>query len=64
MTREQHATAAEDLLGQADKWMNADYGWKGTLSSEQRLAYRMADLAAAQVHATLATVPRDGWGNA
>lgn len=40
------------LIDDAAHWMNADIGWKAELSSEERIARRMADLAEAQVHAT------------
>ncbi|MEU8907001.1 hypothetical protein [Streptomyces mirabilis] len=53
-TGPEHYREAERLEHQADTWMNADIGWKAGLSATERLAYRMADLAAAQVHATLA----------
>ncbi|MFF0139706.1 hypothetical protein ACFYRN_25035 [Streptomyces sp. NPDC005227] len=53
-TGPEHYVEAERLERQADTWMNADTGWKGGLTTTERLAYRMADLAAAQVHATLA----------
>lgn len=46
--------AARDLIDQADEWMDADSGWKAQLSSEERLQRRSADLASAQVLATLA----------
>lgn len=49
-----HYDEAEKLLKQADHWLNADTGWMATMSTEERLARRAADLAAAQVHATLA----------
>jgi hypothetical protein len=44
------------LREQAAEWMDADIGWRRTLTTEQLLAYRMADLADAQLHATLALV--------
>ncbi|MGW1498953.1 hypothetical protein ACWCQW_10335 [Streptomyces mirabilis] len=53
-TGPEHYIEAERLEQQADTWMDADTGWKARLSTAERLAYRMADLAAAQVHATLA----------
>lgn len=53
-TGPEHYTEAERLQRQAASWMDADTGWKANLSTEERLAYRMADLAEAQVHATLA----------
>lgn len=37
----------------ARDWMDADTGWKGALSTEERLARQAADLADAQVCATL-----------
>ena len=54
MTGPEHYREAERLAEQADVVMNADYGWMGGLSSEERLQRRMAYLADAQVHATLA----------
>jgi hypothetical protein len=54
MTGPEHYREAERLIAQADGWLDADYGWKATLSREERIGYRAADLAAAQVHATLA----------
>ncbi|WP_069769734.1 hypothetical protein [Streptomyces sp. LUP30] len=54
MTGPEHYREAERLTDQANSWANADTGWKAHLSSEERIAYRMADLAEAQVHATLA----------
>lgn len=45
---------AERLRERAAEWMDVDYGWRGELSAQERLAYRMADLAEAQVCATLA----------
>ena len=53
-TGPEHYLEAERLQEQADTWMDADTGWKAGLTAAERLAYRMADLAAAQVHATLA----------
>lgn len=54
MTGPEHYREAERLTIQANTWANADMGWKAHLSSEERIAYRMADLAEAQVHANLA----------
>jgi hypothetical protein len=54
VTGPQHYREAERLIGEAGGWMNADVGWRGTLSAGERLAYRAGDLAEAQVHATLA----------
>lgn len=54
MTGPDHYREAERLASQADAWMDADTGWKAALASEERIARRAADLAAAQVHATLA----------
>lgn len=54
MTGPEHFREAERLTDQANSWANADMGWKAHLSSEERIAHRMADLADAQVHATLA----------
>ncbi|WP_330349237.1 hypothetical protein [Streptomyces sp. NBC_00582] len=54
MTGPEHYREAERLTEQSKTWANADMGRKAHLSSEERIAYRMADLAEAQVHATLA----------
>jgi len=54
MTGPEHYREAERLTDQASTWANADTGWKAHLSSEERIAHRMGDLAEAQVHATLA----------
>lgn len=50
----EHYREAERLMKQGDEWMDADLGWKASLSVDDRLARRTADLLAAQVHATLA----------
>jgi hypothetical protein len=55
MTGPEHYREAERLTAQAASWMNADTGWKAHLSSAERIAHRMADLAEAQVHADLAS---------
>ncbi|MBC9729892.1 hypothetical protein [Streptomyces sp. TRM68367] len=54
MTGPDHYREAERLTRQAGTWMDADTGWKAHLPTSERLAHRMADLAEAQVHATLA----------
>lgn len=54
MTPTEHYAEAERLLEQAVQWDDADTGWRGRLTVEERLRRREADLAAAQVHATLA----------
>ncbi|MEU1309432.1 hypothetical protein ABZ419_11130 [Streptomyces cinnamoneus] len=54
MTGLEHYRRAEQLAAQADGWMDADRGWKAHLPAQERIAFRTADLAAAQVHATLA----------
>ncbi|MEV4438206.1 hypothetical protein AB0K09_04175 [Streptomyces sp. NPDC049577] len=54
MTGPEHYREAERLLAAASAWMDADLGWKAHLSAEERLAFRSADLATAQVHSTLA----------
>jgi hypothetical protein len=59
-TGPEHYREAEKLAAQADEWLNADYGWKGNLTAAERLAYRNSDLAAAQVHATLALAAAAG----
>lgn len=56
MTALEHYLEAERLAGQAETWADADMGWKGSLTTEERIQRRTADLAAAQVHATLAGV--------
>lgn len=54
MNGPRHYLKAEQLIIQANEWMDADHGWKAELSSEERIARRQADMAQAQVHATLA----------
>lgn len=54
MTGPEHYVEAERLASSAETWMDADQGWMATLPTEERIARRMADLAAAQVHAALA----------
>lgn len=54
MNGAEHTREAERLAASAEEWMDADYGWKATLSTQERLLYRSCDLQAAQVHATLA----------
>jgi hypothetical protein len=54
MTGPEHYAAGEKLLESAADVLNADYGWMASLSAEERLAHRMADLAAAQAHFTAA----------
>ena len=54
MTGPEHYREAERLAEQADEWLDADHGWKASMSTSERLERRAADLAAAQVHATLA----------
>lgn len=54
MTGPEHYREAERFAAAAGEWENADTGWKGALSTHERLARRQLDLAAAQVHATLA----------
>jgi hypothetical protein len=62
VTGPQHYREAERLAEQAAGWMDADTSWKGQLSTEERLARRSADLAEAQVHATLALGPAPAAG--
>lgn len=54
MTGPEHYLTAEREIEAAEAVMNADYGWIASLSSEERMQRRMAYLACAQVHATLA----------
>jgi hypothetical protein len=54
VTGPEHYREAERFAAEADTYPDADLGWKGNLDGEERIRYRMADLAAAQVHATLA----------
>jgi hypothetical protein len=53
-TGPEHYREAEQLTQQAGTWMDADTGWKAHLSTDERLARRMADLTEALVHAQLA----------
>jgi hypothetical protein len=55
-TAAEHYQRANAALARAGEWMDADTGWKGDLSTEERLRYRMADVAEAQAEATLAQV--------
>lgn len=63
MTGPEHYREAERLTEQADVVMNADYGWMGGLSSEERLQRRVGYLADAQVHATLALAAATALGH-
>lgn len=54
MTGPEHYREAERLQAKANQWADADRGWKAQMTMEARIACRMADLADAQVHATLA----------
>ena len=45
----EHYREAERLAIQAESW-----GWRATLSTDERIVARAGDLVAAQVHATLA----------
>jgi hypothetical protein len=54
MSGPEHYREAERLADEAETWANADTGWKGQLTSAERVERRDSDLAAAQVHATLA----------
>lgn len=51
-----HYQRAEQLADKAEDWADADYGWAAGLTQQERQQFRMADLAAAQLHATLAGV--------
>jgi hypothetical protein len=57
-----HIGKAEKFAEQAETWADADHGWMATMSTEERLQRRANDLAAAQVHATLAAALRDTAG--
>ncbi|WP_086559940.1 hypothetical protein [Streptomyces africanus] len=61
-TGPEHYREAERLIEQSKTWANADTGWKAHLSPEVRRAYRMADLAEAQVHADLAKAAATAMG--
>jgi hypothetical protein len=63
-TGPEHYREAERLLEQSKTWANADTGWKARLSTEERIARRMADLAEAQVHADLAKAAATAMGTA
>jgi hypothetical protein len=54
MTGPEHYQAAEHYAHEADAWMDKDWGHYATIGVHERIERRMADLAAAQVHATLA----------
>ena len=54
MTGPEHYLEAERLIASAEAWMNADFGWKAHLGHDERIAFKAAELAEAQVHATLA----------
>ncbi|MFC4910920.1 hypothetical protein [Actinomadura gamaensis] len=58
MKPHEHYAEAGRLLEQADHWLDADTGWRASLSTAERLAHRDSDLAAAQVHALLAIAAR------
>lgn len=64
MTGPEHYRQAERLIEQADEWPDADLGWKGDLTAAERIARRDSDLAAAQVHATLALAAATGLNDA
>lgn len=49
-----HYLEAERMRAAADEWADADLGWKANLTAQERINQRLADLADAQVHATLA----------
>jgi len=53
-TGPEHYLEAERMRAAADEWADADLGWKATLTAQERINQRLADLADAQVHATLA----------
>lgn len=53
-TGPEHYTEAERMRAAADEWADADLGWKANLTARERIDQRLADLADAQVHATLA----------
>ena len=53
-TTEDHVREAEQFAALAEEWMDADTGWRATMSTQERLLRRSTDLQAAQVHATLA----------
>jgi hypothetical protein len=54
MTGPELFTEALRLREQAAEWMDADTGWRGTLTTDERIVRRTADLTDAQVCATLA----------
>ena len=51
---EQYKNNAQHLVDSAKEWLDTDQGWKRTLTRPERLHHRQADLAEAQVWATLA----------
>lgn len=56
MSETDHFREAERFAASAEEWMDADTGWKATMSTGERIARRANDIQAAQVHAILAQV--------
>lgn len=53
LTGDQHYRQAEEWLDLAHSWLDADEGWRGALSTEERISRRNSDLIAALVHSAL-----------
>jgi hypothetical protein len=62
-TGPEHYRKAGELAATADEVMDADWGLYASMSTEERLQRRMGLLAAAQVHATLATAAATAIGS-
>lgn len=45
-----HFREAEKLIEQAESWEDADYGWRASLSSRERIDRRKADFLGAIAH--------------
>ena len=58
MTGPEHYREAENCIEQADLVIDADWGIYSSMSTQERMQRRMAELAEAQAHATLALADR------
>ena len=63
MTGPEHYKKAEEFAERADAVMDAEWGIYASMGTQERIQRRTADLAAAQVHATLAlaAATADNW---